>query len=37
METLFAIFLNNLQLDTEGEPINEKYAERRAATFLFRT
>ncbi|MEZ0577288.1 hypothetical protein [Nocardioides sp. MH1] len=36
METLFAIFVNNLELDDAGEPTNEKYAERRAATFLYR-
>ncbi|MBE1605696.1 DUF7677 family protein [Actinopolymorpha pittospori] len=35
LETLFAVFVNNLELDEEGEPTNEKYAERRAATFLF--
>lgn len=31
METLFAIFVNNLVLDDAGEPTNE-YAERRAAS-----
>ena len=36
METLFAVFVNNLELDEDGEPTNEKYAERRAATFLYR-
>lgn len=35
METLFAIFANNLQLDADGEPTNEKYAERRAAIWLY--
>nr|BFE61239.1 hypothetical protein GCM10020063_057650 [Dactylosporangium thailandense] len=35
METCFAIFANVLELDEQGEPINEKYAERRAATFLY--
>ncbi|MEU4383983.1 hypothetical protein [Promicromonospora sp. NPDC023805] len=30
METLFAIFANVLELDDEGEPVNEKRAERRA-------
>jgi hypothetical protein len=35
METLFAIFANVLELDDQGEPVNEKYAERRAATWLF--
>jgi hypothetical protein len=36
METCFAIFANVLELDDQGEPINEKYAERRAATYLYR-
>lgn len=35
METCFAIFVNVLELDEYGNPINEKYAERRAATFLY--
>lgn len=35
METCFAIFANVLELDESGEPINEKYAERRAATWLY--
>ncbi|WP_045876663.1 hypothetical protein [Pseudofrankia sp. DC12] len=35
METCFAIFMNVLELDDQGEPINEKYAERRAAVFLY--
>jgi hypothetical protein len=35
VETQFAIFVNNLELDEAGEPINKKYAERRAATFLY--
>jgi hypothetical protein len=35
METLFAIFANVLELDEHGEPFNEKYAERRAATWLY--
>lgn len=34
METCFAIFVNVLELDEHGEPVNEKYAERRAATWL---
>ncbi len=34
MEICFAIFVNVLELDERGEPINEKYAERRAATWL---
>ena len=35
METCFAIFANVLELDDSGEPTNEKYAERRAATWLY--
>lgn len=35
METCFAIFVNVLELDEHGEPVNEKYAERRAATWLY--
>ncbi|MEV4642368.1 hypothetical protein AB0J80_33960 [Actinoplanes sp. NPDC049548] len=34
-ETCFAIFANVLELDDDGEPLNEKYAERRAATYLY--
>jgi hypothetical protein len=29
MEICFAIFANVLELDGQGEPVNEKYAERR--------
>ncbi|MER7439348.1 DUF7677 family protein [Micromonospora avicenniae] len=36
MEICFAIFANVLELDDQGEPTNEKYAERRAATWLYR-
>ncbi|MEV0802048.1 hypothetical protein AB0I34_30410 [Kribbella sp. NPDC050281] len=36
MEICFAIFSNVLELDDQGDPINEKYAERRAATWLYR-
>ena len=35
METLFAIFANVLELDDKGEPVNEKYAERRAAVWIY--
>ncbi|MDA0170522.1 hypothetical protein OJ998_15590 [Solirubrobacter taibaiensis] len=35
METCFAIFVNVLELDEHGEPVNEKHAERRAATWLY--
>jgi hypothetical protein len=34
METCFAIFANVLELDEEGEPVNEKHAERRAALWI---
>jgi hypothetical protein len=34
LETCFAIFANVLELDERGEPLNEKYAERRAAAWL---
>ena len=36
METCFAIFANVLELGEDGEPLNEKYAERRAAAWLYR-
>jgi hypothetical protein len=35
METCFAIFANVLELDDSGQPINEKYAEKRAATWIY--
>ena len=35
-EICFAIFANVLELDDQGDPVNEKYAERRAATWLYR-
>jgi len=35
MEICFAIFANVLELNEHGDPINEKYAERRAATYLY--
>lgn len=35
MESLFAVFANVLELDEEGEPTNAKYAERRAAAYLY--
>ena len=35
IEMLFAIFAYVLELDDHGEPINERYAERRAATWLY--
>jgi hypothetical protein len=36
MEICFAIFANVLELDDRGEPANEKYAERRAAIWIYR-
>ena len=36
METCFAIFANVLELDDQGEPTNEKYADRRAAIWIYR-
>jgi len=36
MDVCFAIFADVLELDDRGEPVNEKYAERRAATWLYR-
>jgi len=36
MEICFAIFANVLELDDQREPANKKYAERRAATWLYR-
>jgi hypothetical protein len=35
MEICFAIFANVLELDEQGEPVNEKHAERRAAAWLY--
>jgi hypothetical protein len=36
MEICVAIFANVLELDGQGEPVNEKHAERRAAAWLYR-
>ena len=35
MEICFAIFVNVLELDDSGQPVNEKYAEKRAATWIY--
>ena len=35
MEICFAVLANVLELDNDGMPTNEKYAERRAATCLY--
>jgi hypothetical protein len=35
-EICFAIFANVLELDDRGDPVNEKHAGRRAATWLYR-
>jgi hypothetical protein len=37
METCFAIFANVLELDDSGQPVNEKYAEKRAATWIYQS
>jgi len=34
METVYAIFMNNLELDENGEVINAKHAEERAAQYI---
>ena len=36
LEVCFAIFINVLELDDHGDPVNDKHAERRAATWLYR-
>jgi hypothetical protein len=36
MEICFAIFANVLELDDAGQPVNEKHAEQRAATWLYK-
>jgi hypothetical protein len=36
MEICFAIFANVLELDGDGVPTDGKYAERRAATWLYK-
>ena len=33
-ETVYAIFINNLEVDENGEVINAKYAELRAAQYI---
>lgn len=35
METCVAISANVLALDEQGDPVNEKHAERRAAAWLY--
>jgi hypothetical protein len=36
MEICFAIFVNVLELDDSGQPVNEKYAQARAATWIYK-
>jgi hypothetical protein len=36
LEIAFAIFANVLELDDNGEPTNEQYAQRRAAVWIHR-
>src|SRR5215510_5468652 len=35
METCFALFANVLELDDSGQPVNEKHAEKHAATWIY--
>lgn len=34
MEAVYAVFVNNLELDDAGEVLNETYAQHRAAQYL---
>lgn len=34
MEAVYAIFVNNLELDDAGEVLNETYAQQRAAQYI---
>lgn len=34
LETVYAIFINNLEVDENGEVLNAKYAEQRAAQYI---
>ncbi len=36
MEQVFAVFGNVLRLDADGEPLNFRHAQRRAALYLYR-
>lgn len=36
MEICFAIFVNVLELDGGGQPVGEKYAESRAARWIYK-
>jgi hypothetical protein len=35
MAICLAIFVNVLELDDSGQPVNEKYAQARAATWIY--
>ncbi|AXB41519.1 DUF7677 family protein [Amycolatopsis albispora] len=35
LEMTFAIFANVLEIDDDGEPVNAKHAERRAAAYIY--
>lgn len=35
MEQVFAVFANVLRLDADGEPLNFRHAQRRAALYLY--
>jgi len=34
LETVYAVFINNLKFDAEGKVTNARYAERRAARYI---
>lgn len=34
LETVYAIFINNLEVNENGEVLNAKYAEQRAAQYI---
>lgn len=34
LESVYAVFINNLELDENGNVLNEKYAEQRAAQYI---
>ena len=34
LETVYAIFINNLEVDENGQVLNAKYAEQRAAQYI---
>lgn len=34
LETAYAVFMNNLEMDGDGRVLNAKYAEKRAAQYI---